>query len=173
MTDFLRPQARAFLTRWREVAGTLALALAGVWLFALGGWFYQGVGLLVGLAALLGAVIAVRRVRFQREVDQPGVVEIDEGQVRYFGPHGGGFAAIRELVEVELLTDTAQQRWWRLSEAGGNVLSIPIAATGADQLFDAFSSLPGLSQARLLQAMDGPVDRPITVWRREARRALT
>lgn len=173
MNGLIRPEAMAVLKRWREVAGAALVVLAGFWTFSLGGWFFQGVGLLVAMAGLAGAVIALRRLRFARAVGQPGIVEVDEAQVRYFGPTGGGFAAIPDLVEVELLADLSGQRWWRLSEAGGNVLAVPIAAEGADQLFDVFSSLPGLSPARLLGALDGNARGPVTVWRGEARRALT
>jgi len=138
----------------------------------LGGWFYQGVGLALALAGVWGGVIAFRRMRFARAVEQPGLVEIDEGQVRYFGPHGGGFVALPEVVELDLTVDLAGGRWWRLREAGGNMLAIPVTAQGADQLFDAFSGLPGLSPAALVAALDAPRGRAITVWRR-AHRALT
>lgn len=172
MKDFLRPEVMAALHRWREVAGALAFAAAGLWVMALGGWFYQGVGLAVALAGVWVAVIAVRRMRFVRAVAQPGIVEIDEGQVRYFGPHGGGFAALPEVVELDLTDDLGGGRWWRLRESGGNVLSVPISAEGADQLFDAFARLPGLSPAALIAALEAPPSRSVTVWRR-ARPALT
>jgi hypothetical protein len=170
---FLRPELRAALTRWRELAGAGALALAGVLIFRLGGWFFEGLGLLVALAALAGAVVALRRMRFARAVDQPGIVEVDEGQVRYFGPHGGGFAALSDLVEIDLVPDLAGKRWWRLREAGGTSVAIPVAAAGADQLYDAFAGLPGLSPAALVAALDAPGPAAVTVWRRPARRALT
>jgi hypothetical protein len=173
VTGFLRPEALAVLVRWREVAGALAFAAFGLWVATFGGWFFEGVGLVLALAGLWAAVIAVRRMRFRREVDQPGLVEVDEGQVRYFGPHGGGFAALPEVVELELIADLAGHRWWRLREAGGNLLSIPVAAEGADLLFDAFAGLPGLSPSALLSALDDPRNRAVTVWRRTARRALT
>ncbi|MDH3262745.1 MAG: hypothetical protein OEM24_01975 [Paracoccaceae bacterium] len=173
MTGFLRPEALAALARWREVAGALVFAAFGLWVATFGGWFFQGVGLILALAGLWGAVIAFRRMQFRRAVEQPGIVEVDEGQVRYLGPHGGGFAALPEVVELELLSDLSGRRWWRLREAGGNHLAVPVAAEGADQLFDAFARLPGLSPAALLAALDDPQSKAVTVWRRAARRALT
>ncbi len=173
MTGLLRPEALAALARWREVAGTLAFAGFGLWVTSFGGWFFLGVGLLLALAGLWGAVIALRRMRFRRDVEQPGIVEIDEGQVRYLGPYGGGIAALPEVVELELLSDLAGRRWWRLREAGGNVIAIPAAAEGADQLFDAFARLPGLSPTALLAALDEPRGKTVRVWRRAAHRALT
>lgn len=173
MSGLIRPEALAALARWREVAGAFVLALLGLWVFTFGGWFFQGIGLLLAAAGLAGALIAFRRLRFRRAVAQPGIVEVDEGQVRYLGPHGGGFVALTEVTRLEILADLSGRRWWRLGEAGGNVVAIPVAAEGADQLFDAFASLPGLSPAALLAALEAPEGGAITVWRREARRALT
>jgi hypothetical protein len=173
VAELLRPAARDALLRWREVAGALAFALVGLWVASWGGWFYLGIGLILVLVGLAGVWIAWRRLRFRQAVNQPGLVEIDEGQVRYLGPHGGGFAALGDLVEIRLTSDGAGQRWWRLREAGGAVLSIPSAAEGADALFDAFASLPGLSPATLLTALDSRGNVDVTVWSRATRRALT
>lgn len=173
MTGFLRPEAVARILRWREVIAAGAVALAGVWLFQLGGLFFQAIGVLVAVAGAAGVVVALRKLRFRREVDQPGVVEVDEGQVRYFGPHGGGFASLADLDRLDLLVDSTGKRWWRLTESTGNFIAVPIAAAGADGLFEAFASLPGLSSAELLAALDRTAAEPITVWRRAARRVLT
>lgn len=168
----IRPELREALLRWREVAGALALSAGGLWVFTFGGWFYQGLGVAIVVAGFAGVVVALRRMRFRRAVDQPGIVEVDEGQLRYFGPYGGGFAALPEVVALDLVPDRDGGRWWRLSERGGNVLSIPVAAEGADLLFDAFATLPGLSGTDLLSALDAPGDRAVTVWRRTPLRAL-
>ncbi len=178
MNGLLRPDVIAAAARWREVLGAGALVGAGLWLASLGGWFFQGLGLLVTAVGAWGAVFAWRRLRLRREVDQPGIVEVDEGQVRYFGPHGGGFAALPELVEVEIIVDLSGRRWWRLREAGGNVLSVPVAATGAEALLDAFAVLPGLDLGRLSAALatapaTASASLPAaTLWRRGAAAAL-
>lgn len=173
---FLRPAALAALGRWREVAGAAALAAGGLWVAGFGGWFFLALGGLLAAAGAAIAVMALRRMRFARAVDQPGVVEIDEGQVRYFGPSGGGFAALPDLVALDLRADGGGRRWWRLTEAGGGVLDVPVAALGAERLFEAFAALPGLSSARLVAALEAPSGGSVTVWRRpdpDARRALT
>jgi len=169
----MRPEAAALLTRWREAGGAVLVVLLGLWVAGFGGWFYMAIGALIAVVGLSGLVIALRRMRFQRAVDQPGVVEVDEGEVRYLGPHGGGFAAIPEIVSVELIADLAGRRWWRLSESGGNVLSVPVAAEGAAALFDVFARLPGLSTGELVLVLDRPGRQAITVWRRSGHRALT
>jgi hypothetical protein len=134
------------------------------------------------LAAGLG-VLAWRRKRFAQTGEAPGVVEFDEGQVSYFGPNSGGAVALRELVELRLLM-VGGQRVWRLKQQDGQALLIPVAALGAERLFDAFASLPGMDTAALVAA----VDRPTTVstarvvaighdsrviWRHPARAVLT
>ena len=42
--SFFRPQARAFLTRWREVGLAGLVAGFGLWLMALGGYFLGPLG---------------------------------------------------------------------------------------------------------------------------------
>ena len=91
----IRPEALATLRRWQEVAlGGAGMAL-GLWLFTRGGWILMPLG--VGIAALaLGyAVLSLRRMRFAQGAGAPGVVEVDEGQISYFGPVAGGAVSLR------------------------------------------------------------------------------
>jgi hypothetical protein len=83
-------------------------------------------------------------------------VEVDEGQVGYLGPSFGGFVALPDLVEVRLVTMYGR-RLWRLKQADGQALLIPVDAAGAERLFDAFGSLPGMDMAALLAALEAPV----------------
>jgi hypothetical protein len=181
--SLIRPEARDQLWRLREVFAAGGLAAAGFWVMALGGYVLVPVGgAIVALAAGLG-VLAWRRMRFAQTGEAPGVVEFDEGQVSYFGPNSGGAVALRELVELRLLM-VGGQRVWRLKQQDGQALLIPVAALGAERLFDAFASLPGMDTAALVAA----VDRPTTVstgrvvaighdsrviWRHPARAVLT
>jgi hypothetical protein len=84
------------------------------------------------------------------------VVEVDEGQVGYLGPSFGGYVALPDLVEVRLVT-LHGRRLWRLKQADGQTLLIPVDAAGANGLFDAFCSLPGMDMASLLAALEIPV----------------
>ncbi len=169
--SFVRPEARILLNRWSEMALALSVVLAGLWLIRMGGYFLGPVG--VALCALGGAwaLLALRRIRFQRPVSAPGVVEVDEGQVGYLGPTFGGYVSLRELVEVRMIRLHGQPHW-RLKQADGQTLLIPASATGADGLFDAFASLPGASTAAFAAAVDLRGDAQI-VWRHPARVALT
>ncbi|MBZ4690751.1 MAG: hypothetical protein JG765_2002 [Cereibacter sp.] len=153
--SLLRPEARAALHRWREVIAAGAAALAGLWLIRLGGWFLIPLGVLViGLCAVW-AVMAWRRMQFAQEVQAPGVVEVDEGQVGYMGPTFGGYVALEELQELRLLT-LHGQRMWRLKQSDGQLLLIPVAAQGAERLFDAFGALPGMDTQTLVAALAPP-----------------
>jgi hypothetical protein len=181
--SFIREEARAALWRWRGVFGAVGLALVGLWLMVLGGFVLVPIGGLVVALALGLGLLAWRRVRFVQTDDAPGVVDVIEGQVSYFGPTFGGALALRELEELRLLTQNGQ-RVWRLRQTDGQTLHIPVAAMGADRLFDAFASLPGMDTGVLVAALGtsaapasgttlsiGPDTR--VIWRHPARVVLT
>lgn len=152
----IRPELRAWLTRHAEVlaaGGALALAL---WVGTRGGWFLAAVGLAFGALALGWAVLALRRARFALPVSEPGLVEIDEGRIGYFGAGGavlGGYVALEDLAEIRLLRLGGHQ-YWRLKTADGQALLIPTAAAGAAALYDAFATLPGIEMGRFTRALD-------------------
>lgn len=183
MTLF-RPEVLAALHRWREVIVAGAVAVSGMWLIVLGGLLLIPVGAAVLVLAAVIARMAWRRVRFMQPGTGPGLVEVDEGQVGYMGPAFGGYVALPDLAELRLLT-LHGQRLWRLKQADGQVLLIPVAAAGAERLFDAFATLPGMDAEALVTALTPPappggaalvahgtVIGPV-IWRRPARAALT
>ena len=100
----VRPELRAWTARWSEALVAVAILLAGSWLALRGGWFFAALGaiaVVVGLSLLIGAL---RRMPFRRRIDAPGLVEVDEGAIRYFGASVlGGEIALRDLVEIRLL----------------------------------------------------------------------
>jgi hypothetical protein len=112
------------------------------------------------------------------------VVEVDEGQVGYFGPGIGGFVGLPDLVELRLVS-VQGGRFWRLKQADGQALLIPVDAAGAERLFDAFASLPGMDTQALVTALvPVPGERSsrgavvaisdsVVIWRRAVRAALT
>lgn len=184
----IRPEVGVALRRWREVIAAGGVAVAGLWLMWLGGWVLTPLG--VGLMALAFGlvVLALRRLRFWHGVAAPGVVEVVEGQISYFGPEAGGFVALPEVIELRLVVVHGRMHW-RLKQGDGQALLIPVAAAGAAQLFDAFASLPGLDSQALVAALDGgaaaargralaagghdaSVIGPV-IWRRAPRLALT
>ena len=173
MSEMIRPKARAALMRWGEVLATLAVAGLGVW------WAMTGTGLprwLGGATATLGAALsfgALQRARFTGPdvAPGPGIVELDEGEIRYLGPRGGGVVALDAILALSISADS---RFWLVESADGAVLVIPRAATGAADLFDAFAALPGLDMARLLRvAAQGSAPLAQMIWERAAHRLLT
>ncbi|MFT4150940.1 MAG: hypothetical protein QM656_12155 [Paracoccaceae bacterium] len=149
----IRPEVQQKLNRWREVFYAVAVGAAGVWLISLGGLILIPLGLALVALGLGWIVSALRRLRFQREVHAPGMVEVDEGQIGYLGPTFGGFVALADLAELRLLTINGR-RLWRLKQADGQALLVPVDAAGAERLYDAFASLPGIDMGAAAAALD-------------------
>lgn len=165
----IRPDLRAWAARRSEAIVATLILLGGLWLALRGGWFFRAVGvlvLLVGLSLLIGAI---RRLPFRRGIAAPGVVEVDEGAVRYYGAAVlGGEIALRDLVEIRLLRLKGQGHW-RLRSATGEALLVPVDAAGSDALAHAFTALPGLDMGAVSAALAHVVDQHDavrTVWRR-------
>lgn len=152
----IRVEVSDAVWRWREVMAAGVMGASGVWLIWLGGFLLGPIGALALVLAAFWGVTAWRRVRFAQDVAAPGVVEVIEGQVGYLGPSFGGYVALPDLVEVRLVTMYGR-RLWRLKQADGQALLIPVDAAGAERLFDAFGSLPGMDMAALLAALEAPL----------------
>lgn len=148
----IRPEVAAQLHRYREALGAGVIVLAGLWLMVLGGFVLLPLGVFIGAIGAALTVTALRRARFTQDVSAPGIVELDEAQVGYLAPEIGGFLSLDELVEIRLLV-LRGKRMWRLKQADGQALLIPVDASGADRLFDAFANLPGMDTAILVAAL--------------------
>ena len=149
----IRTEALAWLWRWREVAFGLVLLVAGLWVASGGGYLLVPFGGAIAALGLAFAVMAWRRLRFGQGDGGPGVVEVIEGQIGYLGPGGGGYVGLPDLVELRILV-LRGRKVWRLKQSDGQALLIPIDAVGADALFDAFASLPGLDMGALVAATE-------------------
>lgn len=164
----IRPGPAATLTRWREVLVGAAVAALGGWLLLKPGYVLPAAGLALGLLGAGLVVVGLRRLWFGAAPEGPGVVQVVEGQVAYFGPAdgtgGGGFVALDEVVALALSPDGAA---WVLTAADGARLTIPRGAQGAEALLDAFVRLPGLDPAALVRApATGPTVAERRIWRR-------
>ena len=163
--SFIRPEARAAMMRWREVC-------VGVAILGLGVWAAQGYGILAwigyGLCLLGGVVIftGMQRARFRTGKGGPGVVQVDEGEVMYYGPWWGGSVALRDVSRIEL-AGGGETAVWRLHQPGQAALVIPTNAEGAEALFDAFATLPGMRTGQMLHALNNRAaagDHPVVIW---------
>ena len=129
--------------------GALVLLIGTWWAVGVGGLlFWIGAFTMLSGAALI--VLGIQRARFRIPGQGPGVVQVTEGQVAYFGPLSGGAVALSDLSRLQIRTDTKPGHWM-LSQPGRGDLYIPLTADGAETLFDAFARLPGLrpTQERL------------------------
>lgn len=148
----IRPELRAALRRWQEVLAGAAVAGVGLWwLRATGSGFFQALAAAVALVGGALSWIGYRRLRFAGASGGPGLVQVVEGQIAYFGPHDGGFVAVRDLDGLHLVD---HGRAWLLVRRGDPPVSIPVGAQGASALFDAFATLPGIDMPALLRARD-------------------
>jgi len=176
----IRPEVQSLLRRWSEPAlGLLVLAM-GLWAATRGGWFLAITGATVVVLGAAWVTLGLRRMRFQGAADAPGLVEVDEARITYLGPRIGGSISLPDLAEIRLLT-LRGRRVWRLRQGDGLTLLVPLDASGAEAMFDAFSTLPGLGSAALVAALSGgggPVtgqtlpatgETDLLVWRRQAR----
>lgn len=162
----IRPEAKNQLLRWREVLAGASAALIGLWWLAGPGQLltFPAVALIIAGGALIW--IGVQRARFRSAGAGPGSVQVDEGQITYFGPLAGGAVALREMRRLTL-DGTAHPAHWRLEQPGHAPLMIPVNAEGADALFDAFATLPGLKTQAMLQALNHPSNAQIVIWQHD------
>ena len=84
----------------------------------------------------------------------------------YFGPLTGGSIDLRELSRL-IYDPTLHPAHWRLEQVGQHALLVPVNAEGAQSLFDAFATLPGLRMDRVLKATKGESTHPIVIWQRD------
>ncbi len=169
MSGFLRPQTKKWLSRWGEPLGAALVAALGGWLFWRGygryDWMLELIGLSLTPAGLAAGWAAFRRAQFAAENAGPGLVDVTERRVSYLTSEGGDFVDLEAMTRLEIRPTAGSGRLWVLKQSDGPTLYIPVTATGADQLFDAFSALPGVDQAKLIAAVHAPVDHRQVIWR--------
>jgi hypothetical protein len=164
--SFIRPEARAVLWRWREALVGLGVALLGAWI-ALGGRAFVALfGVMVMLLGIGLAAAGWQRGRFRREGLGPGVVQLTEGQVAYFGPQAGGILPVERIAAVVLNPLPRSGPVWELRSPGEEPLRVPADAAGAEALFDVFAALPGFPTEAMLDALEDPGTVPRIIWAR-------
>lgn len=168
MAEFLRPAVREALWRWRDVIVALGVGALGLWwvLGTFGIVYWLGWGLIALSVLLLAA--GVQRGRFRRGGGGPGVVSLDEGRLSYFGPLTGGAIPLAEIDSVVFDPVGAADGQWIVTGLDRTVLAIPMRAAGAEVLFDALNTLPGLRTQDVLAVLSSPPRKAVTVWQRES-----
>ena len=150
--SFVRPELAEAISQRREAIAAAALVVFGGWIASRGGLFYLPLGLALLALGAGWTILALRRLRFRQTGDAPGMVRVTEAQIAYMGPNVGGFVGLPDLAEIRLLT-LRGRRIWRLRQADGSQLHIPVEAEGAEALFDAFAALPGMDTQALVAAL--------------------
>ena len=111
----------------------------------------------------------VRSIRAMLEGLRDGAVQVDEGQITYFGPLTGGSVALRDMDRLSLERQMFPAHW-RLDQSGQPPLFIPVNAEGSEALFDAFAVLPGIRTERMLFELRKTRHDPVLIWERPPER---
>lgn len=168
--SFIRPEAAAWLRKWRE-----ALVGAAVLMFnlQLAATTYGTLNAIAWVGVLLGAALfveGVRRARLPDKAGGVGVVEVDERQITYLGPHGGASMSINEIERIKVRTTPdgpmTSDFFWEFNDAQGQFLTIPGDAENAPALFDALTALPGADYEAVIRASGSTERREFLVWER-------
>jgi len=167
VSGFFRPEAMATLRRWREaLIGLVVLVAGGFVALAALTIFILGVGIAfvaIGLFLIWGGV---QRGRFRRAATGPGIVTLDEGRVTYMGPLDGGVIDIEDMT-VLMLDNRSRPPVWVLRQNHAAPVHIPVTATGADRLFDAFLRLPGIHTGQMVWKLNRSGTGLVLIWERE------
>lgn len=166
--SFIRPEIIALAQKHRTGLVYGGIAVAGVLLL------WRGIALQAPLLSIIGgALVAVattmaladrQRARFRRVTDQPGVVQIDEAQISYFGPDTGGIVDRDALVRVDLVSSGDGVAHWLLTQEAGPAVHVPLSAEGAETLVDVLMTLPGVQIGAALTALDRRRRSVVPVW---------
>ena len=165
MSEFLRPEARRSLNRFRDLIIAAVVGVVGLYwaltTFGLMVW----VGWVLVIVALAFAASGIQRLRFETDKGGVGIVTVKEGQVTYLAPFDGGMVAMSELSAL-ILDDSQDPPRWVLRQLGHQEVQIPLDAEGTDKLFDVFAALPGLQTGEMLAALEKNDGHPIVIWQR-------
>ena len=166
MADFFRPEAKAIIWRLRDVWGALAVLALGLWWSWTAFGFVQWLGYAIAVLGIVLLVAGIQRGRFRQGSDGPGVVQITERRLAYFGPLDGGVMDINDLSRLSFDPTGHPAPYWVLTGPEARDLSIPTTATGAEALFDVFATLPDLKTEKLLGVLSDPPDHRVVIWSR-------
>lgn len=166
--NFIRPEILQALRRWSEVIAAGIIVLAGFWFVSSSGWIWQVLGGIIVVVGLMLGFAGWRRVRFGALQAGPGLVEVDERQISYFAPYDGGAVSIDMLARITAVSPSkgggADDLTWVLEEDGGTMLTIPNAASGAQDLFDAFAALPNVDYTSAQKALAHRGGNSFVIW---------
>jgi len=168
--SFIRPEVLSGIWRWREALFGLFMAACGMY------WAVSQQGVLAAIGtslAVVGSLIifaGIQRTRFRVGAGGPGVVQVHERLVTYYGPLEGGSVSIDALASVELEPRAKPAAEWVLTEVGGTPLHIPTNAENAEMLFDVFATLDGIRTENMLTQLRSHPEERVSIWNKGLRR---
>lgn len=168
--SLVRPEAQAVLYRWRECIAGVCVAVLGVF-FGLNSsglvWW-----LAVALTALgcLAFFTGLQRARIRPRLGGRGVIELDEGALRYLTGEGGVIVSLPEVVRVEIETTgdgpKEDDLFWLWVTPEGTA-RIPASATGSEKMVDALAAFSGARYEQVIAASGSTEPRLFIVWQKD------
>jgi len=166
MADFIRPELKASLWRFRDALIGAGVSILALWMIFAGRGFVPWLGYVVLALGVVMSIAGVQRARFRQGDDGPGVVQIAERRLAYFGPLDGGTVDLENIAMLAFEPVGYPVPHWIVTGPENRDLAIPITARGAEALFDTFSALPGMRTEQLLSVLqDRPAQR-VVIWSR-------
>ncbi len=168
--SLIRPEAQKQLHRWREcIAGAFIIAV-GVWLgFRTSGiaWWFAVALIAFGL---FGFYAGLQRARIRPRSGGRGLIELDEGALRYMTGEGGMVVSLPEVVRVEIETTgegpmTDDLFWLWVTPEG--TARIPASAAGSEKMVDALAGFPGARYEQVIAASGSTEPRLFIVWQKD------
>ncbi len=169
--SFIRPEIMDGFWRWREALLGAALSCLGLYLAVASTGILAAMGTGLTVIGALVVFAGIQRTRFRVGAGGPGVVQVHERLVTYYGPLDGGSVSVDLLSSVELDPTARPVAQWVLSEVGGTQpLRIPTNAEGAETLFDVFAALEGIRTENMLTQLRSHPEQRVMIWDHTQRR---
>ncbi len=166
--SLIRPEAAAFLKKWREAIISGVILLGSLQAASMTFGLVQAMSWVTVLVAAALFIEGVRRARLPERQGGVGMVEVDERQITYLGPLGGGALSIDELQRIKVKTTglgpAAADFYWEFTDRAGQRLTIPGNAENAGALFDALTALPGADYEAVIRASKSKSGTEQVVW---------
>ncbi|QDC07827.1 hypothetical protein FHY55_00560 [Oceanicola sp. D3] len=168
--SLIRPEARAHLYRWRECIAGAVIMVVGVWLglrtSGLVWWFAIAMITVGGLGFYAGMQRALIRPRSGGQ----GLIELDEGSLRYLTGAGGAVISLPDVVRIEIETTgegpMVDDLFWLWVTPEGTA-RIPASAAGSEKMVDALAAFPGARYEQVIAASGSTEPRLFIVWQKD------
>ena len=172
--SMIRPEARAFLSRWQEAILSGIVLLGSLQAAAVTTGLVRGLSYAAALVSAALFIEGVRRGRRPYRGTGAGRVEVDERQITHFSSLGGGAISINDLVRVKVRpgdrNPTGPDFFWEFTDLHGQRLTISGDVGNGAALFDALTALPGADLEAAVRVSVPDADDEQIVWEATAKR---